>query len=108
MKKPTKGNIQISNTLSLIFKDLELPLDALVTISQVSLTSNQDQATISVSCLPFEKASEVHKILKKQNKNIAFSLAKKLNMRRVPKLFFKIDSTPEYLDQIDRRIEENH
>jgi len=103
--KIKKLNSLLQKTISKIINQLiELPKDKLVTISRVGCTANLNSIKIFVSCFPIEKEKETIKILQNNHQLIIEELNKKLKLRKMPKLFFKIDNTEEYVSNIDKEL----
>ncbi len=74
----------------IILKELEFPAD-LVTITSIEVQKDLDHATVNISVLPSEKSEEVLKILVKNRKHLQYLLLKKINIRPMPEIRFKID-----------------
>jgi ribosome-binding factor A len=73
-----------------ILRTLEFP-GALVTITEVELSQKQDTATVHVSVLPQEKEGKTVAALNKARGALAHALLKRLKIRVVPFLTFKLD-----------------
>jgi len=86
---------------NLILREVEVS-GALVTITDIQITSDLDQATINVSILPKEKEGETFKILEGQRKSLRHMLIKKLNWRLIPELIFRIDSGAENAARVEK------
>jgi ribosome-binding factor A len=71
-------------------RDLEIP-EALVTITDVEVNAKLEAAIVNFSVLPSEKSERVLEILNKLKRNLQFKLNRKLNIRPMPELVFKID-----------------
>ena len=90
----------------IIKKELDFPVDILVTISGVELSPNHQHATIRVTVLPYEKQEEVIEVISKNIRVIQNQLNGSLRMRPVPKITFQIDDSEErarhILDILDK------
>lgn len=74
----------------IILKEMDFPLDILVTVTRVYVPSNLEVANVYISVLPEEKTKEVFNSLNKSIYDLQQFLNKKLKMRPVPKMqFFK-------------------
>lgn len=65
---------------------------ALITITSVVLSKKLDEGTIWIAILPEEKEEEALALLKRNAKELRHLLLKKLTIRVVPYLTFKIDA----------------
>lgn len=90
----------------IIFNFLDVKPGILVTITQVLTNSNLFTSDIYISVYP---SGEAKKILDKLNCSIyqiQQLLNKKLEVRPVPKIFFKYDKNPEEASKIEQIIED--
>lgn len=85
----------------IILKELEFPAD-LVTITGVEVQKDLDTATILVSVIPTQKSEDVLKKLNKSARALRFLLLKKINIKPLPQLNFKIDYGMEKAAEIER------
>lgn len=85
----------------IIARDIEVP-GALLTITEVNLTKKLDQATILVSVFPSDKAEWAVAVLTKKVRDLRYSLIKKIPIRMMPHLLFKIDRGPEKAAVIEK------
>lgn len=85
----------------LIHREVEFPIDTIVTVARVRVADDAESAKIWVSVLPFDQAEEVLEALKKNISNIQHLLNKRLVMKFVPKLTFVLDSQEEKADTIN-------
>lgn len=75
---------------------------SLVTITNVHTTGNLLNSEVLITVIPEENEKKVLKILKRNIFNIQKVMNKKLNMRPVPKIHFKIDEGMKNLYRIDK------
>ena len=84
----------------------ELDVDALVTISSVTTSSNGQDSTIGITVFPFEKSADSLKEIQKNIYEIQQKLNRGLRMRPVPKIRFELDLSEErgnkVLDKINK------
>lgn len=76
----------------LIAQEVPLP-GGLITITGVRCAPDLGNASVSVSVLPEKYFGSVLRQLKKQTPSLTKQLQKKLKLRRIPRLQWKIDST---------------
>jgi ribosome-binding factor A len=77
----------IREELSKIFlRDMDF--DAFVTINSVEVIGKMETAHVKVSVLPEDKGKEVYDLLQKERGSIQFKLARKLNIKPMPRLDF--------------------
>lgn len=88
-----------------ISRVVEMP-DIFVTIGKVSTSADLHYATVYVSVLPDDKAEfAVHK-LNLLAKHLRHELIEKLELRKVPKLEFRLDTIGKSASEIDRLLDE--
>ena len=84
----------------------ELDVDALVTVSNVTTSSNGQDSTINITVFPFEKSADALKEIQKNIYEIQQKLNRGLRMRPVPKIQFELDESEEkgskVLDKINK------
>lgn len=89
---------------SLILKELDFSRDTMITITGVFTSDDLRQAKVKVSILPYLKAERILKVLNSQAFLLQKLLNKKLNMRIVPKIKFKLDSSEEQKTKIEQLL----
>lgn len=82
----------------------ELEFSVLVTVTNVDVQKDLDYATVNVSVLPSEKNKEVLEILNKNQRRLQHLLLKKINIKPMPKIQFKIDSGLEKAAKIEKSL----
>ncbi|MBI3046235.1 MAG: 30S ribosome-binding factor RbfA [Candidatus Harrisonbacteria bacterium] len=85
----------------LILKELEFP-GALMTVVGVEAQKDLDYAAVKVSVIPAEKGEEVLKILIQNQKNLRHLLLKKINIKPMPEIRFKLDLGLEKAAEIEK------
>lgn len=63
---------------------------ALVTIVDVSVDEKLESAFVKLSILPFQKGLEVYKIIEDRKRELRGKLLRKMNVKPMPRLVFKI------------------
>jgi ribosome-binding factor A len=97
-------NSRIQEELAkIIARDIEIP-GALLTLTEVNLTKKLDQATILVSVFPSEKAERVIEVLTKKTGDLRHALIKRIPIRVMPHIIFKIDHGPEKAAIIEKIV----
>ena len=80
----------IQKELGKIFaKDLEF--DALVTILDVNVSEDLLKTEVSLGIIPYEKGPEIWKMLHDHKREIQHKVLKRMKIKSVPTLFFKIE-----------------
>jgi len=74
----------------LIVREIEFP-ESLVTITDVEIDDELNRAVISFSVLPSEKSEMALKILGKNRSHLQYLLLRKINIKPMPQIEFKID-----------------
>ena len=105
-KRIQQVNALIKRELSqILLKEIEFPLNVLVTITRVETSSNLMESNILVSALPEEKLKRSLEIL---NKNI-YILQKKLNqrlkMRPIPRINFLEEKKTREAGKVEEILE---
>ena len=99
----------------LLLKDLKDPrLSAMISITAVEVTSDGSYATVYLSVLGLnpksetaeEEQQEVIEALKRAKGFIRKEIGRKIKLRHVPDLIFKIDKSLEYGRHISRIIDD--
>lgn len=85
---------------SIIRRELEFPRGVLVTVTKAKVADDAESAKIWVSVLPANKGEKVFTIIEKNIRDIQHLLNKKLVMKFVPKLIFRLDDANDKADHI--------
>jgi len=89
--RPQRISSLIREVLGMMMeRELEFP-GALVTLTDVEVNDEMEHAVVNFSVLPSEKSERVLEILNKLKKNLQFKLGRKLNIRPMPEIMFRID-----------------
>ncbi len=105
--RPARVSSLIREELSTLFvKELEFE-GALVTITEVKVDKKLEYAEVRVSVLPIEKEEETLKILKGARSTLQHLLLKKINIKPMPHIGFKIDRGPENAARVEKRLLED-
>ncbi|MEA2098340.1 MAG: 30S ribosome-binding factor RbfA [Patescibacteria group bacterium] len=91
----------------IILSEVNFSTDIMVTVMKAEVSKDFRYADVFISVLPFEKKEEVEEILKENIYFIQKILNKKLFMKPLPRIKFKIDDTGEYVGKIDELIKKN-
>jgi ribosome-binding factor A len=89
----------------ILLKEMEFPRGSLVSVTRAEATKDLKEAKIFISVLPFEKHRRILEILEKNVYWIQQIINKKLVMRPMPKIIFKIDSSIEEMDNLNRLLD---
>ncbi|MEW6407284.1 MAG: 30S ribosome-binding factor RbfA [Patescibacteria group bacterium] len=90
----------------IIEREIEFSRDVLVTVTKVETSIDTTHARAWISVLPENKSSEVLKKLQRTIGVMQGLLNKKLIMRYVPKISFKIDKTAAKIDKFEKIAKE--
>jgi ribosome-binding factor A len=76
----------------------------LVTVGKVKVSSDLSNAKMYLSIFPSEKGKEILESIEKNKKTIRFDLGQivKTQLRRIPELGFYIDDSLDYVEKIDK------
>ena len=92
----------------LIIRELDLSMDILITVAKTEVSADLRYADVLVSILPAEKKISTLRALNKNVYQLQQKLNKKLTMKPVPKIRFKLDTAGEYVSRIDELIGKIH
>ncbi|NBI27405.1 30S ribosome-binding factor RbfA [Chengkuizengella marina] len=110
MAKIRVGRIgeQIKKELSLILQtDIKDPRVGFVTVTAVEVTNDLSQAKVYLSIFGSEKEKDDSlQGLSKASGYIRSELGKRVRLRHIPELIFKIDSSIEYGNRIEEMLRE--
>jgi ribosome-binding factor A len=90
----------------ILLKDLSLKAGVFATISKVDTTPDLRYTRVFVSVFPEREMDYTMKTLEKEMYRIQGGLNKKLVMRPLPKIEFKLDLTESKADEIERLLKE--
>ncbi|MCD6149936.1 30S ribosome-binding factor RbfA [bacterium] len=101
-----KINSLIQQRLSLILsRELNLKPGIFLTVSKVDTTKDLRYARIFVSVFPESEANYAFKTLEKESGRLQKELGKKLKIKILPRLNFKIDTTEAKADEIEKILQ---
>lgn len=102
-----KINALIKSHLSeIILKELSLKPGIFITISKVDTSSDLRYTAISISVYPEKETAYAMKALEQEKQSLQKILNKKLFMKILPKINFKIDTTEIKADHIEKLLRE--
>ena len=78
--------------------------DCLVTITHVKCSPNLLNATIFISVLPENMTGTALKMLKRLNSTFSSALKKKLNLRRIPRFYWRLNFQEREAAKIEKVI----
>jgi len=88
-----------------LLKEVELPRDCLVTITNAEVDDDLATVVIYLSVLPINRRGDIIKILNKQTGRFGRFLASRVKMRLVPKISFSYDETSLKYRSVERELE---
>jgi ribosome-binding factor A len=92
----------------IISKELSLKPGVFITVAKVDTTPDLRYTRIFVSIFPEKELSYATKTLENELYQIQGKLNKKLSMRPLPKIEFKVDLTESHADKIEKLLKEIH
>ncbi len=104
-KRQAKIARLIQKELSQIFRRETAAIgNVIVSVSSVKVSPDLSIARAYLSIFPGEKAAEIIDNINKQAKTVRYELAQlvKTQLRRCPELFFHLDDSLDYIENIDR------
>lgn len=75
-----------------LLRDLILPKDTLITLNRLKLYADISHAIVYYTVLPDNKRGTAKRFFKEKKKSIEHFFKKRVNLNRIPKLFFRYDS----------------
>ncbi|HCP08529.1 MAG TPA: 30S ribosome-binding factor RbfA [Candidatus Moranbacteria bacterium] len=103
----TKINSLIQQHMGeILTKDISLKAGVFVTVSKVDTTPDLRYTRIFISIFPEKEIDYTVKTLEKELYQIQGKLNKRLVMRPLPKIEFKVDMTESRADEIERLLKE--
>jgi ribosome-binding factor A len=92
----------------IISKELSLKPGVFITVAKVDTTPDLRYTRIFVSIFPEKELGYATKTLENELYQIQGKLNKKLSMRPLPKIEFKVDLTESHADEIEKLLKEIH
>lgn len=87
-----KVNMQLRRDISeIIVREIELPLDVLVTVLSVDSSRDLQHAVVYVSVLPDGKRASTLELLRKRTGLVQHLLGDRLRFKFTPKISFRLD-----------------
>lgn len=106
-KRLEQLNAEIQKNLSQIIRSLKDPrINGIISIQEVNLTRDFSYCTIYVSIFNSTDKDLCFKQIVNSGPYIRRELAKTLDIRIVPELQFRLDTTLEYAEKIEKIIKE--
>lgn len=90
----------------IILKDLSLKSGVFVTLAKVDTTPDLRYTRIFISIFPEHETDYAIKTLEREIFRIQGNLNKKLHMKPLPKIEFRIDKTESRADEIEKLLKE--
>ncbi len=107
---PSRRQEQVNSLLQkelgkILQTELEIPLGTLLTISRVEVSSSLEHADVFVTVLPDEKTKEILQLLQKNIYYLQKLLDKKLFLKFVPKVVFKVDEGMKLENEMNEMLD---
>jgi len=85
-------------------KNIEFPIDTLVTVTKVELSKDRRHGLIWVSVLPDDKGLDCAKIIRHNLYFVQGDVNRKVKTRPIPRLSVKMDAGPAYSEHIEELL----
>lgn len=89
-----------------ITREIELPLEFFITLSQVEISPDMRHAHISIIVIPDNMRGTALRILRNHTGRLHNYLGKKMRTKLIPKPSFVIDSQLVYGNEMDKLLDE--
>ncbi|MFA5069773.1 MAG: 30S ribosome-binding factor RbfA [Patescibacteria group bacterium] len=89
----------------IILKEIDFPPGCLVTVTRVKTSVDIAFARVCLSVLPVSFAGRVLKILEKNIYHLQQVLNKRLVMRTVPKIMFRLDLAEQEVERVNKLLD---
>ena len=108
---PYKRSARVSDLIrkevaDIIMHKLKDPRVGFITVTEAEVSDDLRHAMVHVSVLEEEKKEETLKILRSSSKFIRNELAKRIQMKFLPKLIFKLDQSIAYGAKMEKILNE--
>ena len=100
------GNLIREELSKIIMKELEFS-DVLLTITDVEISEKLRRAIVNFSILPSDESERILRILNGFKKMLQFKLHRKINIRPMPEIVFKIDYVIKNAAAIEKALIED-
>lgn len=97
------SDLIIEELNKIILKEVEVE-GTLITITDAEVAKDLSRAVVKFSVYPSEKSLEVLKVLEKKRSHFQYLLLRKMNIRPMPQISFKIDLGPEKAAVVEKRL----
>ncbi len=99
-------NEYIIRELSQFFaKEVEFPLECLVTVTRAKVSDDLKYATVWLSVLPEKFRRQILKTAERAVREFEKKLFKKMATKFAPKIIFKIDTSEQRAEEVEKLIE---
>ncbi|MDA8168526.1 MAG: 30S ribosome-binding factor RbfA [Nitrospiraceae bacterium] len=100
------GDLIKEEISEIIMRRLKDPRIGFVTVTDVSVTEDLRLARVYVSVLKEEEREQTMEILRSARAYVRSELARRLRMKVIPDIEFRIDTSIEYGSRIDKLLKE--
>lgn len=106
LKTQKLGSLFTREISRIILEDVKNPKVKFVTITGCDITNDLSLAKVSFLTLNREDKEEVEKALNSAANFIEISLSKSIDIRKMPQISFHYDTSVEYGENIEKKIQE--
>lgn len=90
----------------LLVREIEFPRDMFTTITRVEVSVDLRYAAVYIGVIPEQKRGTALEIMRKARHHIQHLLNKRLSMRSIPQLRYKIDTgAEEEIDDVEKLLD---
>ncbi len=89
----------------IILKEIEFPVNVLVTLTRTDVSADLSRVNVFISTMPYQKSAETIKTLNKEIYFLQQKLDKRLKMRPIPKIIFKIEKKTAQAAEVESILE---
>lgn len=97
------SDLIIEELNNIILREIEIP-DTLITITDAEVLKDLSRAVVKISVYPSEKSALVLKVLEKKRDHFQYLLLRKINIKPMPQIAFRLDKGPEKAAAVEKRL----
>lgn len=100
------GSMFIREISRIILEEIKDPNIKFVTLTGCDVTNDLSYAKVYFTCLNRDKKEETEKALNKAANYIEIELSKSIEIRKMPQISFHYDTSIEYGENIEKKLQE--
>lgn len=106
LKSKKVSSLLVREISMIILEEIKDPHVRYVTITDCDVSNDLSYAKVYFTCLNRDYREETERALNKAANYIEISLSKKIEIRKMPQISFHYDTSIEYGEEIEKKIEE--